>query len=232
MQVTIYKMPHYVGSIKFEDYAIPLTDCLDILATDSMLTGYRNYQPRGTEVEVIGVMQNSASVDKLLIIKDGKYQLINTDYFMGNYDDRQHLNFTHLYPRIPGAGARLINSLRGSDSGETEISIQTLASVVSFTEMKESEKFLTCHSPYSLPSLTRLEMVLENGSNLLGWYTSVGYFEGYQYDIFASKKSAYRDFTQSTLLSKSDGLECWECGATYDEPGHVDEGNMECDRCR
>lgn len=41
-----------------------------------------------------------------------------------------------------------------------------------------------------------------------------------------------RAVASEDLPSTNNLLECFECGATYNEPGHVDFGGMCCDKCR
>lgn len=42
-----------------------------------------------------------------------------------------------------------------------------------------------------------------------------------------ARAAAYNELPEIPRL-----LECWECGAIYSEPGHVEFGGMSCDRCK
>jgi hypothetical protein len=133
-----------------------------------------------------------------------------------------------------GDGKHLINALRGSDSGETEIPLDVLAKVRSYTEALDTEVQIIGHAPYALPAIKRLVLTMQDGSTLVAYSYSVGYFEGYQFNLFASKKSAYKDLREQLQFRAKAGwtaLECWECGAVYSEPGSVEPGQMGCVRC-
>jgi hypothetical protein len=134
-----------------------------------------------------------------------------------------------------GGGREIINELLGSDSGDTEIPILDLAKVITYSQETDATFPELGHSPYAERTIERLVLKMADGSKQVAYSHSVGYMEGYQYDLFASKKTAYKDaFDTIKARAKQDWteLECWECGAVYNEPGHVEPGQMGCDRCR
>jgi hypothetical protein len=134
-----------------------------------------------------------------------------------------------------GEGREIINELLGSDSGDTEIPILDLAKVKTYSQETDATFPELGHSPYAQRTIERLVLTMIDGSQQVAYSHSVGYMEGYQYDLFASKKTAYKDaFDTIKARAKQDWteLECWECGAVYREPGHVEPGQMGCDRCQ
>jgi hypothetical protein len=134
-----------------------------------------------------------------------------------------------------GPGAKLIRTLNSSDSGETEIPLDVLAKIQNYEEKQETYLGPSpSGGPYASKRIDRLTLTLENGTKQVAYAMSVGYFEGYQYDIFRSLKSALKDHIdhlRANAVKARTALECWECGAIYNEPGHVESGQMGCDRC-
>jgi hypothetical protein len=68
----------------------------------------------------------------------------------------------------------------------------------------------------------------QDGTGKTVYVFSVGYSEGYVFDVFETLAGAKREFSPRPVTGPT---ECFECGATYPEPGHVEQGGMGCDRC-
>jgi hypothetical protein len=188
------------------------------------------------EVEVVGILDNS--------LKDGHFDRVlvsgifpdrpDKDWAIAIGERYMGLEGQPMPAQKLGEGRHLINLLQDSDSGETEIPILELAKVATYTERKDLEFNAIGHAPYAGRSIDRLELAMVDGSTRVAYVHSVGYSEGYQYDIFASRKAALGDaYDQERQRAKQDwtATECWECGATYTEPGHVEPGQMGCEKC-
>jgi hypothetical protein len=85
------------------------------------------------------------------------------------------------------------------------------------------------HSHYAGVSITPYTLTFEDASVRTVWVYSVGYCEGYAFDIYESRGAAMAQINPK--VNSAGPLECWECGAAYSEPGHVENGCMGCDRC-
>jgi hypothetical protein len=79
-------------------------------------------------------------------------------------------------------------------------------------------------SPYAPRKVVPWTLTLADGSTRTCWVFTVGYFEGYEFDGFDTKREAMSGFMPAP--DPSGPTECWECGAVFPEPGHVEPGCM------
>lgn len=234
---TIYAVPHrHLGKELFEYFVCP-RPILERYVERHHL--YPDTSPDEIiDVENVEIIGDLAKGGHRILVA-GSFPGRETDWAIAQSELAAPLGADFAYKgeavaEIPDGGRRLINSVLGADCGETEIPILELAKVVSFDEKTETVQQLIGHSPYALPKIKRLVLTFKDGTKKVAYENSAGYFEGYQCDIYASKKSAYREwFADMRARAKSDwtATECWECGAVYDEPGHVEPWQMGCERC-
>lgn len=230
---TIYGIPDLHFPTKTSWYIVP-KDLLERYCREHSL--YVEKLPRNftiQEEEVTCYGQVKGISDKALCQKsDGKVVFAHTELIGGIYTP--HLDYKADVPEI-GPGARLIKALNGSDSGESEIPLTELAQLTSVGE-DERVAFLgrsPSGGPYAGKEIKHILVDGPNGRQAI-YAMSVGYFEGYQFDLYRSLKNALRDHYDHQRLMRElekTALECWECGAVYDSPGSVDEDQMGCVRC-
>lgn len=137
-------------------------------------------------------------------------------------------------PVIAEGAQRLFLDLKSSDSGD--LAGLTVEDLVAIREVKSRKEILKGKGSggYSGDAITQIECVAGDGSSLTLFEKSRGYFEGYTMELYNSKSEAWKAlYSDLRSRAKADwvALECWECGATYAEPGHVEPGQMGCDRC-
>ena len=240
MTITAYLLNAQKGHV-WSKYVLAPKDIVErYIANHSLYEGMRGKDIPAFEVEVIGNLGGGGvhGGNRILITGDFPYYEKRRSWAIA--DDRlapvsepYGWQSPETYPLL-GEGRHIINAILGADGGTTEIPIEELAKVSTYTEAKETEFTEIGHSPYAQRSIDRLNLTMTDSSSRIAYVHSVGYFEGYQYDLFASKKAAYGD-AYATLKARAKqgwiNTECWECGAVYEEPGHVEPGQMGCDRC-
>ncbi|HBI44466.1 MAG TPA: hypothetical protein DDY78_16680 [Planctomycetales bacterium] len=84
------------------------------------------------------------------------------------------------------------------------------------------------HGSYARKRIVQYELTLSDGTTPTVYVLTQGYFEGYVFEIYDTLAAARREWSP---VDPNGPLECWECGAVYDEPGHVEAGCMGCVRC-
>lgn len=128
---------------------------------------------------------------------------------------------------------KLIDLVRGADRGKINFPIAKIANIQTLVSTKE---LLTSgdNGVYQGKTIEEWIYSTSTGVNITLYSWSVGYFEGYIFDLFDDKKQCFRSleqFNKNTARRDWTATECLECGATYDEPGCVEPGQMGCDRC-
>lgn len=122
---------------------------------------------------------------------------------------------------VSDRAASFISAAYGSDNA-CPAWIGEIRDVVSERHVQTGES----RGVYARKKITEYVLQLISGQRKV-WVFSVGYFEGYAFEICESWKEAKKTFE----VPSCPHLECFECGAVYDKPGHVEWGQMGCDRC-
>lgn len=125
-------------------------------------------------------------------------------------------------PGITKETARLISLCRGSDSGSPDW-LSEIRDAKLICETKSEPKT----GGYQGTQIDTWDVTLVNGTKHRWYVLTEGYFEGYCCEFFTCKTLALHWRKRLGWIA----TECWECGATYSEPGHVEPGCMSCDRC-
>jgi hypothetical protein len=237
------KLPDGGIHTRIQYYCVPRQELEDYYNRHHLFRGGDRPWPPFNPVEVDGECLGQYSFDRALFLGDfprdtrdaarrSTYVVASTK-LVGPTPDLCYEN--KAVPEM-GPGKKLIKALLGSDSGETEIPFGVLAKIQGYEESPAvSLGPSPSGGPYRGRAIDRLTLTLEDGSRQVAYVLSVGYFEGYQYDIFGSMGSAlkeYKDHLRAIAVNERTALECWECGAIYEEPGHVEPGQMGCRRCR
>lgn len=127
------------------------------------------------------------------------------------------------------AALSLIKSSIGSDGDDHDYPLTDLLDVVDIQNKKVIKSWRSPYRIYCGPEMTKMQLVMADGSVRDFYEYVVGYSEGYgmitSFDRVTAFRKAYRD------LNAGLPLECLECGSVYDEPGHVDPSGMSCERC-
>lgn len=127
---------------------------------------------------------------------------------------------------LPG-GIDFLKQYCGSDSKSEP--------VLWLTEMKDAKLVTEARREsmsggYMGPGVDIWEITKFDGTESLIWVYSVGYSEGYLWEMFETK-AALNKYLKDLGKRHWISLECLECGAKYSEPGYVEPGSMGCVRC-
>jgi hypothetical protein len=131
------------------------------------------------------------------------------------------------YARVPiqtgitDAAVRVICTARVADSPFPEWLLRLRDATI--TEGQSTAKA----GGYQGPRIDRVVCTLDDGSRTMWWVRSEGYSGGYLYEFYPSQHQAVHAHERDNWIAR----ECLECGAVYDESGHVEPGEMGCDRC-
>ncbi len=130
--------------------------------------------------------------------------------------------------------ASIISAIKGADCGSVYLE-GGYSLIARIATINKEEKLIyagTKPGGYAGQSITRFFVTLDDGTLLTFYVRSVGYSEGYQYDVYATFKAARDEFDQVQKWAAGwREHECLECGAVFSESGHVEPGQMGCDRC-
>lgn len=127
--------------------------------------------------------------------------------------------------KLPPAAASLLSAYLGSDSKSTETT-EWIGHVRDVLEEKEIQ-IGGDRGEWARRTITRYRLKLDTGAVKTTFVFSVGYSEGYAFDFCDTWAEAKKEFAPPPCPL----LECLECGAAYEKPGHVEWGGMGCDRC-
>lgn len=212
--------------------------------TNPNVSQWRDYPLFETDVEVVGIVETPHY--KKLYFRGALPGTDCNDYFgegadslcsisikpYHNIDPESYLP-TNTF-RFSQAAANLILLIQGSDSGAMNgFQIEDLKPITDLLHQTTIAKSMAKNGVYATDEVERWTFATQQGTLTLYSY-SVGYSEGYIFDVFSSEKQAkqaFKDYLRQREKADWIGTECLECGATFDEPGHVEPGLMSCDRC-
>lgn len=206
----------------------------------------RDFNILKVKVETVGLLMDNNKASKLIVY--GSIPLI------WGYKDRPGFRIIRLVSYSPfNSGiefkpvlhegipvytedaATLILKIQGADGGELNgLSFRDLLNIQELISSRSLIKNLHENKPYRTDEVQCKTYRLKDGKNLSLYIYSVGYSEGYAFEVYSSEKDSRRAFRENIRARmKSDWvlLECFECGATYTEAGHVEPGGMGCDHC-
>lgn len=113
----------------------------------------------------------------------------------------------------------LISAYRGSDSIELFVDLKQILNVskiISKTIEKVSSHGISVYAP---PRIERMEVEFADGTRATWWLSSVGYMEGYTFDLFPCKQDALKslipDLPEKTEITEMGGQlweRCEKCG--------------------
>lgn len=149
-------------------------------------TGNRAYTRRfsDSELEVkvspIGFVK-TRSISYLLCLSSDKipYKVFTSDNSLASV--------------LPDSACKLIDLILGADLGTSEIDFELLSKVVQFSVQNVIAEG-SPRNPFAASSVTSYQLVFEDSSTSTVFVYSVGYPEGYHFNLYLSKEKALADF--------------------------------------
>lgn len=136
----------------------------------------------------------------------------------------------HIEKRNHGildGGVDFLKRYSGSDSKSEPMPFLTQIKDAKFISGSPTE---SQPGGYAGPGIETWEITKFDGETCIVWVYSVGYSEGYLFEIFLTKNELNK-YLKELGKRHWTALECFECGARYDSPGYVEPGQMGCVRC-
>ncbi|WP_099534516.1 hypothetical protein [Limnothrix sp. PR1529] len=221
-------------SISYDWYALPPDHLRAHLDRNHNFERMRPFPILEAEVEILGEFEADFP-NGICLLANSNWTFKKSCRIARTFNSPEELEISRAMidaPKLSDTASRLINDYLGADGGEL---IGVTLEQIALIDSCSSEKILTSNShPYSGDQIDKHHCQLKNGETLTLFVKSCGYFEGYSWQAFTSKSEAFKELrAELRARAKADwtALECWECGATYTEPGHVEPGQMGCDRC-
>lgn len=206
---------------------------------------FRDFNILQAEVQPVGLLKENNRISEMIVC--GEIPLYRAKRFssfsairLQEYSPiNSSVRFTYTLPdSIPlysQAANQLICDIKGADGGElVGLNFQDLIQVEELISTRTLIKNALSNPPYSTDQVECRTYQKKDNTRISLYVYSVGYSEGYAFEVYLGEKEAKRAFyanIKERLKSNWVLLECFECGAIYEETGYVIPGGMGCDRC-